>query len=124
MVALVDPLPHALGRCDVEHQRDLAPGALAPNLEPGLLKDAERRVVDGQHLRVEAADSPLRSDRRELLQQPRRSPAPPEIVSHRKRDLGNARLEQTVIARHRDHTLAVPANQRHPVDPAGLDHIA
>ena len=81
-------------------------------------------MVTGQHLRVEPTDSALRRDRRELLQQPRRSPASPEVLSHRKRNLGDARLEQTVVIRDRNHTVVVPADQRHPIDPAGLDHIA
>ena len=68
------------------------PAALRRTLNPASLKTPSAAWLIGQHLRVEAADSPLRGDRRELLQQPRRSPATPEIVRHRKRDLGDARL--------------------------------
>jgi hypothetical protein len=123
MIALVDPLPHTHRRRDIEHDHDLAPSPLAPNREPGLPKDAQRRGVIGQHLRVEPADPPLRGDRRELLKQPRGDPATPEIVRHRKRNLGGTRLAQTIVARDRHHSPIVPADQREPVNPAGLNHV-
>ena len=124
MVALVDPLPNALGRRDVEHDRDLAPKALAPNPEARLLNTPSAARFSASTSAIEPADSLLRGDRRELLEQTRRGPATPEIVRHRERNLGYAGLQQPVIARNSDHTITVAADQRQPLDPASLNQIA
>jgi len=46
------------------------------------------------------------------------------IPQYRERNLGNAGLKQPVVARGSDHTIPVSADQRQPVDPAGLNQIA
>jgi hypothetical protein len=116
MITLIDPLQHRLRRRDLKRDRQLAKPTAAPHREPGALEHIQHRTVSGHHLRIEPVDPTIRRDRRELLEHPSPRPAATKIVSHRKRDLGSARLAQPVKTSNRHHTTAITSDQRNPIN--------
>jgi hypothetical protein len=92
MVPLTDPLPHRLGRRDIQRHRDLTPRATTTHPEASVLKDAQHRPVLHQHLGIKTMDPPLGRDLRKLLEHPRPDPATLMLVGHRKRNLRHAPL--------------------------------
>ena len=65
-------------------------------------------------------DPAVRRDLRELLEHPHPDPTALIIVSHRKRDLGDAGLAQPVIAGDSHHLAVVPADQRQTINASRL----
>jgi hypothetical protein len=111
MITLVDPLPRRLRRRDIQRHRQLT-GPPVPDREAGVLEHPQHRPIARRHLSIEAMDPAVRRDRRELLEHPHPNPTVLSIISDRKRDLGNTRLAQPVIAGDSHHPIVVPADQR------------
>ena len=60
----------------------------------------------------------------ELLEHAGREAAALHVVGHGERDLGDARLVQSVVARDRDDPLAEPREERHPQVAVGVGVVA
>ena len=116
MVTLTDPLPHRLGRRDIERHGDFTERASASHHESPILEHAQHPPVTGHHLGIEAMNAARRRDRRELLEHPRRDATSLKIVRDGERDLGDPLFAQPIVAGHRHHTGTVAADQRKPVD--------
>ena len=97
MVALADPLPHRLGRSDIERYGDLTERAAASDDESCVFEDVQHRLVGDDHLGVEAMDASLGRNRRELLEHPHPNAMPLEIVRDRQRDLSHPLLAQPIV---------------------------
>ena len=119
MVALVDPLQHRLRRRDIQRHRQLT-RPRAPHGEAGVLEHPQHQPIAGRHFRIEAVDPAVRRDLSELLEHPHPDPAALIIISHRKRDLGDTRLAQPVIAGDSHHATVVPAEQRQAINSTSL----
>ena len=85
-----------------------------------MLEHPQHRPIVGHHLRIEAVDPAVRRDLRELLEHPHPDPTALIIISHRKRDLGDAGLAQPDIAGDSHHPAVVPADQRQAINASGL----
>ena len=119
MVALVDPLHHRLRGSDIQRHPQVAK-SLAPHSEPGVLEHVQHQPVAGRHFGIEAMDPTFGRDLRKLLEHPRPDPAALLMISHRKRNLGDAGLAQPVIAGDRHHTAIVSADQSEAINPSRL----
>ena len=120
MIALADPLEHGLGRRYIEGDRQLARRTPSPHGEAGVLEHPQHRPIGGHHLSIEAVDPAVRRDLRELLEHPHPDTTALIMIGDRKRDLGDARLAQPVIAGDRHHASVVPADQRQAINAGGL----
>ena len=90
----------------------------------GVLEHSQHCRIVGHHLRVETVDSTVRRDLRQLLEHPHPDPPALIIVSHGKRDLGDAGLAQPGITGDRRHLAVVPADQHHAIKASRLSLFA
>jgi hypothetical protein len=119
MVTLVNPRQQHIRRGDIQRHRQLK-RTPAPDSEAGVLKHPEHRPVICHHLRIKTVDPAVRRELRELLEHPSPDPTSLIIISHRKRDFGDARLAQRVILSDSHHPAVVATDQRETINPPGL----
>ena len=108
VVAAVDVLAVALGRCDREQHLDRSTRERPRHVEAGIREDAEHGAVLGQDLRHEARDADRPGRGGELLEQPRADALPLQRVLDRECDLCRRRIAEARPAGDRhDPLLAV-----------------
>ena len=116
------------GRCAPRAARSggcRARGAPRPTRSSGGCRTPRSRTrgaspVVGHDLGVEAAHAALRADLGELLEHAGREAAALHVVRDGERDLRDARLVQSVVARDGDDPPAEPRDERHPEVAVGV----
>ena len=108
VVAAVDVLAVALGRCDREQHLDRSTRERPRHVEAGIREDAEHGAVLGQDLRHEARDADRPGRGGELLEEPGADALPLQRVLDREGDLRSRRIAEARPAGDRhDPLLAV-----------------
>jgi hypothetical protein len=122
VIALLHPRLEALGGGDGEAHLHLTVLELAHDVEPGLGKHAQHRLVLGHHLGDETPDPGFGSAGGQLFEQPCADPAALLLVGDDEGDLGHRGVAQTDVVCEAHDAVVEPARQRAGLEPVGIEH--